>query len=290
VQYLHAEDGHKDGIAVMADTSAHHHSWRRNLHSIIFEADTPTGKIFDIGLIISIVLSVFAVLLESVAPIREQYGVELRAIEWYFTIAFSVEYLLRIIAVKRPSRYIFSFYGLVDLIAILPTYLAVIFPGTQYLIVIRALRILRVFRVMKLVLYMEAGGLIMDALRASRRKITVFLFALATLVVIVGSLMYLIEGSENGFSNIPMSIYWTIVTLTTVGYGDIAPQTVLGKMFASIVMIMGYAIIAVPTGIVTAEMATRRREQPVSTQSCPSCSLEGHDPDAKFCKFCGEEM
>jgi voltage-gated potassium channel len=267
-----------------------HSNWRRRLHSIIFEADTPAGKFFDIGLIISIVISVLAVLLESVEPIRNLFGVELRAIEWYFTIAFSVEYLLRIIAVRRPSRYIFSFYGLVDLIAILPTYLAVIFPGTQYLIVIRALRILRVFRVMKLVLYMEAGGLIMDALRASRRKITVFLFALATLVVIVGSLMYLIEGSENGFSNIPISIYWTIVTLTTVGYGDIAPQTVLGKMFASIVMIMGYAIIAVPTGIVTAEMATRRRDLPVSTQACPSCSLEGHDPDAKFCKYCGEEM
>lgn len=277
----------------MADLSAHESGWRKRLHEVIFEADTAAGKAFDLGLILSIVLSVIAVMLDSVAAVHDRYGAALRAAEWFFTIAFSIEYLLRIVAVRHPSRYIFSFYGLVDLIAVVPTYISIIFPGTQYLLVIRALRILRVFRVLKLVLYLKEGNLIARALIASHRKITVFLFAVVTLVVIIGSTMYLIEGAENGFTSIPTSIYWTIVTLTTVGYGDIAPQTVLGKMLASVVMIMGYAIIAVPTGIVTAEMARADRgklmaaEDLVSSQACPHCSREGHDVDAAYCKHCG---
>ncbi len=276
----------------MADTTGHPSGWRNRLHVVIFEADTPAGKAFDLGLLASIVLSVIAVLLDSVASIHSQYGFQLRVVEWFFTVTFSIEYLLRIVSVRRPSRYIFSFYGLVDLLAILPTYISVLFPATHYLLVIRALRILRVFRVLKLVLYLKEGNIIMAALRNSHRKITVFLFAVVTLVMIIGSLMYLIEGAANGFTSIPTSIYWTIVTLTTVGYGDIAPQTVLGKVFASIVMILGYAIIAVPTGIVTAEMAltSRGKKDEVSTQACPACGRDGHESDAQFCKFCGERL
>ncbi|MCB2213732.1 ion transporter [bacterium] len=276
----------------MAVTRGHPTGWRNRLHVIIFGAETRAGKAFDLGLIASIVASVIAVMLDSVASIHNQYGFQLRVVEWFFTIAFSIEYLLRIISVRRPSRYIFSFYGLVDLLAILPTYIAVIFPASHYLLVIRALRILRVFRVLKLVLYLKEGTIILTALRNSHRKITVFLFAVVTLVMIIGSLMYLIEGAENGFTSIPTSIYWTIVTLTTVGYGDIAPQTVLGKVFASIVMILGYAIIAVPTGIVTAEMAlsTRGSRDEVSTQACPACGRDGHESDAGFCKFCGQRL
>lgn len=259
------------------------------MHEIIFEADTPAGKAFDVILIWCIVLSVSAVIMESVPEIRNRFGAILSAAEWVFTLLFTVEYVLRILSVKQPSKYIISFFGIVDLLAVIPTYLSIFIPGSHYLLSIRVLRLLRVFRVFKLSAYLGEAQIIMQALRASRRKISVFLFAVVVIVVIIGSSMYVIEGEKNGFSNIPTSIYWSIVTLTTVGYGDLSPQTPLGKILASLVMIMGYGIIAVPTGIVTAELSrTGRRE--VSTQACRSCGSEGHDPDAVHCKYCGAQL
>lgn len=260
--------------------------WRTVLHEVIFEADTPLGKGFDVLLIVSILASVIAVMLDSIGAVQSHYGSLLYGIEWLFTITFTVEYILRLICVGRPLKYAVSFYGVVDLLAIIPTYVSLFLPGSQYLLVIRILRILRIFRILKLVPYLGEARLLMKALRASSRKITVFIYTVMTLVVIFGSLMYVIEGGANGFTSIPRSIYWAIVTLTTVGYGDISPQTVLGQALASMVMILGYAIIAVPTGIVTAEMS-RAFGHKVSTQSCPECSAEGHDSDARHCKFCG---
>jgi len=264
-------------------------SWRSKLHEIIFEADTPAGKLFDILLIISILLSVMAVMLDSVSDIRSEHGQFLFAIEWLFTILFTIEYILRLLSVGRPLSYATSFFGIIDLLAIIPTYLSLLLPGTQYLVVIRILRVLRIFRVLKFVQYIGEANLLMKALRASRRKITVFLFTVLTVVVIFGSLIYLIEGEEHGFTSIPRSIYWAIVTLTTVGYGDISPKTAIGQALASIIMIMGYGLLAVPTGIVTVEMA-QAFEKNVSTQACPECSAEGHSFDAKFCKYCGAKL
>jgi voltage-gated potassium channel len=264
-------------------------SWRARLHEIIFEADTPAGKAFDIALLIAIVLSVLAVLLESVASIRTQYGPLLRATEWFFTILFTVEYVLRLICVGRPIRYARSFYGIIDLLAILPTYLSFLIAGSQSLIVIRALRLLRVFRVLKLAHFVGEASLLRAAVYASTRKIIVFLCFILILTVIVGSLMYLIEGEANGFTSIPQSVYWAIVTMTTVGYGDIAPATVVGKILASLVMILGYGIIAVPTGIVTVELAAARRRV-ITTQSCPQCATEIHDPEANYCRICGAKL
>jgi len=265
--------------------------WRSELHEIIFEADTFWGRAFDFVLFACIGLSVLVVLLESISEIRLEYGVELRAAEWLFTILFTVEYALRLATVHRPMRYALSFYGIIDLLAIVPTYLSLLVAGTHALIVIRALRLLRVFRVLKLGRFVGEATLLKVALRASSRKILVFLGTVLTLALIVGSGMYLIEGEENGFTSIPVSIYWTIVTMTTVGYGDITPQTVAGKMLASVVMIIGYGIIAVPTGIVSVELAqAQRRGLVVSTQACPSCSAEGHDADAEFCKYCGAKL
>jgi len=263
--------------------------WRSRFHEVIFEADTREGKAFDLFLLVCIVLSVSAVLLESVTEIRQQYGTLLRVIEWFFTVLFTIEYVLRIASVGRPLRYIFSFFGLVDLLAIAPTYLSLVVAGTQSLSVIRALRLLRMFRVLKLAHFVGEAQLLKAALRASARKIIVFLGTVLTLVLFVGALMYLVEGGRNGFTSIPQSIYWAIVTMTTVGYGDIAPQTLLGKFLASAVMIIGYGIIAVPTGIVTVQLAQARRGE-VSTQACPECSAEGHDPDAAFCKYCGSRL
>jgi len=253
-------------------------SFRARLHEIIFEADTPGGKLFDVLLILSIIISVILVMLDSVSAVQQSYGKLLYIGEWFFTVLFTVEYFLRLYSIGRPMAYATSFFGMVALLAILPTYLSIIFPGTHYLLVIRILRVLRIFRVLKLAQYLGEIRTLNRALIASRRKITVFLFVVLTLVVIFGSLMYLIEDPENGFTSIPRSIYWAIVTLTTVGYGDISPQTALGQ-----------AIIAVPTGIVTAEL-TQAYKPNVSTQSCQQCSAEGHDPDAKNCKYCGAEL
>ena len=262
--------------------------WRRRLHEIIFEADTRAGRTFDLVLLWLIVASVAIVMLESVKSFRDDYGEAFYYLEWMFTILFTLEYGLRLISVRRPVNYIFSFYGVVDLMAIVPTYVSLLIPGTQYLLIIRILRLLRIFRILKLVEYISEARVITSALTASRRKISVFLLGVFTIVMIVGSLMYVIEGEENGFTDIPTSIYWAIVTLTTVGYGDISPKTALGKMLASTVMIMGYAILAVPTGIVTAEL-TRSNKQ-LSTQVCPECHLQDHDADAIFCKGCGSKL
>ncbi|MGD9486436.1 MAG: ion transporter [Calditrichaceae bacterium] len=263
--------------------------WQAKLHTVIFEADTRPGKYFDIGLIVTILVSVLAVMLDSVQSITLLYGNWLYAAEWFFTIAFTIEYILRLSCVGRPIKYAVSFFGVIDLLAILPTYVSVIVPGSQFLLVIRILRVLRIFRVFKLVKYISEAKLLRQALRASQRKITVFLFTVLTSVVVMGSLMYMIEGAGNGFTSIPRSIYWAIVTLTTVGYGDISPQTPIGQMLASVIMIMGYGIIAVPTGIVTVEM-TRAQQKIVSTQACPQCAAEGHDHDAVHCKYCGAKL
>ena len=266
-------------------------TWRRRLHEVVFESDTPAGKTFDVGLIAVIVLSVLVVMLESVAEYREAYGDQLRAAEWFFTVLFTVEYVLRLVSVARPARYAASFFGMVDVLAVVPTYASLLFPGAQYLLVVRLLRILRIFRVLKLGHYLTEATQLAHALRASRRKITVFVLTVLTLVAVLGSLMYLVEGPENGFTSIPKSVYWAIVTLTTVGYGDISPQTPAGQALASVIMIMGYGIIAVPTGIVTVELSRAgQAERPVSGQSCPACGAEGHDLDAAFCKRCGTRL
>ena len=263
-------------------------NWRKHLHEVVFESETPSGRAFDVILILIILISVAAVMLESLVWVREIYGVELYLVEWALTLLFTLEYVLRLIAVKRPFRYALSFYGIVDLLAILPTYLSLLIPGTQALLIVRILRLLRIFRVLKLSEYSAEGRIITAALKASRKKISVFLVAVLTIVMVVGSLMYVVEGEENGFTDIPTSIYWAIVTLTTVGYGDLSPKTGLGKFLASIVMIMGYGIIAVPTGIVTAELA--RAGKPASTQVCPECHAEPHDVDAVHCKYCGAKL
>ncbi len=264
--------------------------WRPLLHEIIFEADTPAGKAFDVILIWSIIISVMTVVLESVAGFRNTYGTVFYIIEWSFTVLFTIEYFLRLISLKRPLRYAISFFGIVDLLAVIPTYLSIFVPGSQYLLSVRILRLLRIFRVLKLSAYISEAKVIMTALRASRRKISVFLLAVLAIVVIIGSLMYVIEGEENGFSDIPVSIYWAIVTLTTVGYGDISPQTAMGKALASIVMVIGYGIIAVPTGIVTVEISQAVKKAAASTQACPACGAQVHDTDAAYCKYCGAHL
>lgn len=262
---------------------------RARLHEIIFEADTPEGKLFDLLLLVAIVTSVVVVLLESVASVRVRVGPTLRALEWGFTILFTVEYLLRLLTVRRPLHYMLSTFGVIDLLAILPTYLSVVLPGAQSLLVIRLLRLLRVFRVLKLAEYLRESRTLILALRASARKIFVFLLAVLTIVIVVGTLMYVIEGERHGFTSIPLSIYWAVVTLTTVGYGDLAPATTLGRGLAVLLMLTGYGIIAVPTGIVTVEL-TRASAAPVSTQACPACGAGGHEHDAAYCRRCGSRL
>ncbi|MDC0357171.1 ion transporter [Oligoflexia bacterium] len=263
-------------------------SWRNRLHEIIFEADTPEGKLFDIVLLWAIVLSVSAVLLESVASIEQHYGPILRCAEWIFTILFTVEYIVRIICVAKPTKYIFSFFGIVDLLAVVPTYVSLFIAGSQYLLVIRALRLLRVFRVLKLGRYLGEAEVLMNGLRRSRPKIIVFIGGIFTIVVIAGAVLYLVEGQENGFTSVPKSMYWAIVTLTTVGYGDITPQTTFGQALSALLMILGYAILAVPAGIVSSELTKAQGE--ISTQACLDCGRGGHDIDAKYCRFCGGKL
>lgn len=260
--------------------------WRLQVYVVIFEADTRWGKAFDVGLMLAILLSVTIVMLESVAGIRAEYGALLVVTEWVFTIGFTIEYLLRLICVGRPLRYVFSFFGLVDLLAVIPTYLSLVFGGAQALLVVRILRVLRVFRVFKLVHYVSDAGVLMDAMRASRRKITIFMVAVTTLVVILGSTMYVIEGADNGFTSIPTSVYWAVSTLATVGYGDIVPRTDVGRALASLVMIIGFAIIAVPTGIVTAEITLAR----VSGQQPDERRPDPQRPAARVCSACGADI
>lgn len=263
--------------------------WRSQLHEVIFEAETPAGKRFDVALLALIVISVAAVALESVASVREQWGTWLRAIEWSVTLLFTVEYVLRLLSVRRPLRYACSFFGIVDLLAILPTYLSLLVTGSQSLLVIRALRLLRVFRVLKLAHFVGEERALVAALRASAGKIVIFIGAILAVTTIVGAVMYLIEGPESGFTSIPEATYWAIVTMTTVGYGDIAPQTPVGKLIASAMMILGYGILAVPTGIVTVEISQALRKS-TRTVACPDCGAEGHATDAVFCKYCGASL
>ena len=266
--------------------------WRQKLYVVIFRHDTPAGRAFDVALLLTIAASVTVVLLESVGPVRERYGRALYVAEWVFTILFTVEYVLRLLSVREPEQYALSKLGLIDLASILPTYLSLFVGGTQTFVVVRALRLLRVFRVLKLPNYLSEASRLSTALRASRRKIIVFVVTVLTIVLIVGSLMYLIEGPEHGFTSIPVSMYWAIVTLTTVGYGDIAPKTAIGQFVASAVMILGYGIIAVPTGIVTAELVNLERGAATraARRTCPVCGRSGHDEDASNCKYCGSDL
>ncbi len=265
--------------------------WKERLRTIIFEADTPTGKFFDVALLLCIVLSILAVMLESVAELQQLYSTYFLVAEWIFTIFFTIEYILRLICVYRPIRYATSFFGVVDLLSILPTYFSLLFPLSRSLMAVRALRLIRVFRIFKLGGFLKEGSMIIDALKKSHTKITVFLTFITLMVIVLGSVMYLVEGTaDSGFTSIPRSVYWAIVTLTTVGYGDIAPVTALGQFIAAIIMIMGYGVLAVPTGIVSAEMVKQVKQDQLSTRVCKACMMEGHDADASFCKYCGEEL
>jgi voltage-gated potassium channel len=264
--------------------------FRLRLHEIIFEADTWAGKLFDITLLFCILSSVLIIILESVQVVRDIFGYWLRIVEWIFTIIFTIEYIARFWTVLDKKKYVLSFFGIVDLLSILPSYLTLIFTGAHSLMVIRSVRLLRIFRILKLPRYIGEGQNLVRALKASQHKIIIFMLTVLTSVIISGTIMYMVEGPEHGFSSIPRSIYWAIVTMTTVGYGDIAPQTALGQTLASFIMILGYGIIAVPTGIVSAEMVQLKGLEKISGQVCPHCSKEGHDLDARFCKFCGNTL
>jgi voltage-gated potassium channel len=269
--------------------------WRQKLWVIIFESDTPLGKAFDIILLFAILASVLVVLVESTPGLDAQTVRLLLGLEFFFTIMFSIEYVLRVVSVRRPVRYMISFYGIVDLLAVAPTYISLFVPGAQYFLVIRTLRLLRVFRVLKLGAYLTASEYLARALRASRIKIGVFLFAIFNIVVIVGAIVYVIEGPENGFQSIPLSIYWAVVTMTTVGYGDLVPQTTLGRALATVVMLIGYSIIAVPTGIVSVELYQQPGEEQRAarlsgSQVCTGCGRTHHDGDAIYCKYCGSQL
>lgn len=273
----------------MAHITTPRAAWRDSLYRIIFEADTPAGKAFDIVLVIAIILSVLAVMLNSVASIHAKWGIQLFYFEWLITIIFTLEYIARVVSVSKPTGYIFSFLGIIDLLSTLPSYIALFMTGASYTVALRLLRLLRIFRILKLAYYLEESAVMAQALAASRRKLLVFLFTILLLVMILGTIMFVVEGPENGYSSIPESIYWAIVTLTTVGYGDIVPRTAIGQVIASVVMILGYAIIAVPTGIITVEMARSQAKQNMVI-ACPRCMLEGHAQDAKYCRRCAEPL
>lgn len=265
-------------------------NWRDKLFEIIYEADTKEGKLFDVILLVTILLSIALVMIESVDPISEKYSKELNIAEWIITGLFTIEFILRLICIKKPLSYVFSFYGAIDFLSTIPKYLSLFFVGTNSLVALRALRLLRVFRILKLARYIGESNQLLKALKASRAKIGVFLFFVLILCIILGTVMYLVEGAQNGFTSIPRSIYWAIVTLTTVGYGDISPHTALGQFIASAVMILGYAIIAIPTGIVSSEITKNQTKVHTNTQSCPNCAHEGHPDNAEFCYHCGYKI
>lgn len=266
--------------------------WKKKLHEIIYEADTPAGKLFDILLLWIIIISIIFVMLESVSSIDQKYHDILNIAEWVVTILFTLEYIGRVISVKKPFKYIFSFYGIIDFLSTIPKYISLLLVGTHALVALRALRLLRVFRVLKIARFIGESNQLAKALKASRAKISVFLFAMIVISIILGTIMYLVEGDANsGFTSIPRSIYWCIVTLTTVGYGDIAPTTPLGQFIAAFIMILGYGIIAVPTGIVTAEFSKQKEGKiHTNTQACPNCGIERHKDDAEFCFKCGDSL
>lgn len=268
--------------------------WRRRLHAIIFEADDRAGKLFDAVLIAAILASVIVIILDSVQSIREEYHGLFITLEWFFTILFTIEYALRIITVRKPIRYILSFYGIVDLLSILPSYVGLFIPGAQNLMVIRMLRLLRVFRVFKLVRFLGEADALRHAFISSRHKIAVFMTTVMIIITIMAAAMHVIESSADNddFSSLPQSMYWAIVTMTTVGYGDATPITPMGKFLSAVMMLIGYSMIIVPAGILSAEIATeaQRHAQRSTTQHCPSCSRDGHEFDAVYCKFCGEKL
>jgi voltage-gated potassium channel len=264
--------------------------WQFRLHEVIYESNTPAGKAFDVALLVAIFTSIAVVMLDSVQGLNLKYGSLFYTLEWVFTFIFTIEYILRLICIKKPWSYVFSMLGIIDLIALIPSFLSFFFVGAQSLLVFRAFRLLRIFRIFKLGHFLSEINFLTTALKGSVRKISIFLLTVLMLAVILGSIMYLVEQRENGFSNIPESIYWAIVTITTVGYGDISPVTPMGKFVASLVMLIGYSIIAVPTGILTHDLAMLARQKVELHESCPSCSREGHDLDAKFCKFCGSSL
>ncbi len=263
-------------------------AWKLRLYLIIFESGTRAGRIFDVCLLIAIGLSVTVVMLESVESVRTAYPVLFRNVEWFFTILFSLEYLARLLCTRQPMRYVWSFYGIVDLIAFLPSYIDLFIPTTSYLMTIRVLRLLRIFRVLKLAEFMQESEILLAALYASRRKIAVFISFVMAVVLIMGTVMYLVEGEENGFASIPRGVYWAIVTLTTVGYGDITPHTVLGRILACFIMIMGYGIIAVPTGIFSMEL--HQAVQAKEARTCENCRTTEADREARFCRRCGKPL
>ncbi len=264
-------------------------SWRERLYTIIFFTNTPAGKRFDTWLLVIIFASLVVVMLDSIASFNERHGQLLTNLEWGFTAIFAVEYVLRIYTHPEPRKYILSFYGMVDLFSVLPAFIALLFPDAQYLLVVRVIRMLRIFRVLKLAPYLSQANFLLVALQGSRQKIIVFLLSVTTLIIVYGTLMYVIEGPSNGFTSIPMSIYWAVVTLTTVGFGDIVPLTPLGKALATVVMITGYSIIAVPTGIFTAELANAMRPDSLR-HNCPACDKLTHEPNAAFCSRCGSQL
>lgn len=265
--------------------------WKEKLFTVIFESDTRAGKNFDIALLILIILSIILVMIESIPSMLKEYDSFLYKAEWVITILFTIEYILRLLVVKKPWKYMTSFYGVIDLLSILPTYISFFIPQSQFLILIRALRLMRVFRIFKLTQFVRESMTIVLALKASSRRILVFLTFVVLLSIFLGALIYVVESPQNeNFSSIPQSVYWSIVTITTVGYGDISPITPAGKLIASLIMLLGYAIIAVPTGIVTVELTKSARTEEAESQACPSCGHSGHDPDAKYCKYCGHAL
>ncbi len=273
----------------MNDDALRSMSWRERMYIIIFFTNTPAGKRFDTWLLVVIFASLVVVMFDSVAAYSERYGLLLDSLEWFFTGIFLIEYLVRIYCHPEPRKYIFSFYGAIDLLSVVPAFIALVLPDAEYLLVVRAIRMLRVFRVLKLTQYLSQANFLLVALRGSKQKIIVFLLSVTTMVLIYGTLMYVIEGPSNGFTSIPMSIYWAVVTITTVGFGDIVPHTPLGKAVATMVMITGYSIIAVPTGIFTAELATAMRADSLQ-HKCPSCEKLSHEPNASFCSRCGSQL
>jgi voltage-gated potassium channel len=282
------------GRAASARDYGRPEGWRGRLYDLIFRSDTPAGRRFDIGLIAAILLSILVVVLDSVPAIRTEHADLTHALEWGFTLLFSAEYIARLVCVRQPLRYATSFFGIVDLLSVLPTYVSVLVPGSEALLDIRILRLLRMFRIFKLTLYLEEYTRLAEALANSRRKVMVFLSVVLMAVLILGTMMYVVEGPEHGFTSIPTAVYWAIVTMTTVGYGDIIPHTTFGRAIASFMMLLGWGILAVPTGIVTAEMTALRgdrRHGPVrSPRACDECGSKGHAADARFCKDCGAPL
>jgi voltage-gated potassium channel len=268
----------------------HEQAWRTKLHDTIYESNTKAGKAFDIALLVFIFASILVVMLDSIGHYHKTYGHIFYILEWIFTALFTIEYILRLVSIKKPLQYVFSPLGIIDLLAIIPSYLSILFAGAQSLLVLRALRLLRIFRIFKLTHFLTEMEFLKIALTTSLKKISIFMLAVFTMVIILGSVMYLVENGRNGFDSIPDSIYWGIVTITTVGYGDISPVTAWGKFIASIMMFIGYGIIAVPTGIITTDIAIAARNKKHGTESCPGCGKEGHDRDAKFCKYCGSAL